>query len=190
MVEKEGFQYIKSELGLGFGTDDAAGIAVDGAVGVAGLASTPISIAALVNGFWESIAGGFKEEKVYDKGVKIAEQGSVLSLFNLYCVSSALEKGGKETGRNYSVYPSYQEKDSTQISTEECIENFNRNFGKDGIFKDARERINFTKPLLLETLLSEDGFQKAVEMINNWETFARDKGYKFDDAVSAVGEGQ
>lgn len=191
MVEKEGFQYIKSELGLGFGMDDATGIAVDGVFGVKGLWSAPTSIGTLISGVIGDIYGGFHEEKVYDKGVKIAEQGSVLHLFNLYCVSNVVDKGGNEVRRSYSVYPSYQEKDSKQISTEECIENFNRNLGKEGIFKDAREQINFTEPLSMEKLLSEEGFEKTKILLEGWDKYTKENAVKTDDVTADLsGKGE
>jgi len=93
------------------------------------------------------------DKKAFEKAKTVAQLGPVLNLFNLYYVSAVTEEGVTGQVHQFTIYPSFQcdDKERALLSTQECIDNFNANFGVDGVFEDALKDSALDLPLTLKT---------------------------------------
>ena len=168
----EGFQYINSNLHLEGGTEalasDVGQAVIDYAVG-----ATPVKGAGIISSIWALIRGQAEansDTEAFNKGIEIAAVGDTLDLFNLFYVSSVKEEYGRETEHNYSIYPTYRTTNSSEESTQECIDNFNENFGKEGRFNNILKIEQFGGTLSVEQLINE--FPEVTEIVGKWRDAA------------------
>jgi len=141
-----------------------------------------------VFGFLQSVTSEISnvqsDKKTFEKAKTIAHLGLVLNLFNLYYVSAVTEEEGV-TGQvhQFTIYPSFQcdDKERALLSTQECIDNFNANFGEDGVFEDALKDSALDLPLTLESF-GED-LQDIAVAVKRWYTYSEQKSINAKEAT-------
>lgn len=181
----EGERYIRSNLPLESGVDNLE-TNIGQAIIDYSIGAIPVKGAGIISSVWAVVRGQAEvnsETVAFNIGMDIKEIGHTLDLFNLYYVSSVKEEHGKETEHNFSIYPSFGDEDSFIESTQECIDNFNRNFGDGGKLKDLGKDIGTDAALTIEEL--QDDFPKVMEMVRKWGDVCDDKSWVMQKATKS-----
>ena len=179
----DSLKYIRS----GFGIGDYG--AVTQAVGkeIRGLFTDMIpgeSVFSALQSIVSTAAEVHTQERVFKNAETIASFGVTLNLFNLFYVSSITELEGKiKPEYDFIIYPSFRsdQKVRAQLSTQECIDIFNVNFGDNGVFNDAFKDIALDEPLTMKDF--QENIDEIVNMVEKWGSYSRVNGISLDEAT-------
>ena len=131
------------------------------------------------------------DKKTFETATTIAQLGPVLNLFNLYYVSAVTEEEGVAGQvHQFTIYPSFQcdDKERALLSTQECIDNFNANFGVDGAFSESIDNVEIDLPLTLEHFGEE--LQDIAEAVKSWYTYSERKSITAREATEPQQKGK